>query len=155
MSFVWPAQIASRCWGEDFWNAFFVAGALRYAVVLHFTWCVNSAAHLYGDHPYDVLSYPAENPFVSWCAVGEGWHNWHHKYPFDYAASEFGISSQFNPSKLVIDFMAKVGLVWGRKRGTAAWQMGRSRRIRDANSGVPLPKAPLRPWEGRKEKKVN
>merc|ERR1712232_270653 len=100
--------------GEKFWNAFFVAGALRYCIVLHFTWLVNSAAHLYGDHPYDPLSYPAENPFVSFCSVGEGWHNWHHKYPFDYAASEYGVSSQFNPSKLFIDLMAVLGLVWGR-----------------------------------------
>jgi len=154
MCFVLPAQVASHYWGEDFWNAFFVAGALRYVVVLHFTWCVNSAAHLYGDHPYDVLSYPAENPFVAWCAVGEGWHNWHHKYPFDYAASEFGISSQFNPSKLMIDTMASIGLVWGRKRGTAAWQMGRARRIRDSDAGVPLAKAAPRPWELKEMKKM-
>jgi stearoyl-CoA desaturase (delta-9 desaturase) len=147
MCFVFPAQIASRFWGEDFWNGFFVAGALRYVTVLHFTWMVNSAAHLYGDHPYDVLSYPAENPFVSLVAVGEGWHNWHHKYPFDYAASEFGISSQFNPSKLFIDAMAAIGLVWDRKRGTAAWAMGRARRDRDEAAGKPLPKAPPRPWE--------
>jgi len=147
MCFVMPAQVASYCWGEDFWNGFFVAGGLRYCSVLHFTWLVNSAAHLYGDHPYDVLSYPAENPIVSWCSVGEGWHNWHHKYPFDYAASEFGASAQFNPSKLFIDMLAAVGLVWGRKRGTAAWTMGRSRRDRDAANGVPLPKAAPRPWE--------
>lgn len=154
MCFVMPAQVASYCWGEEFWNAFFVAGALRYCIVLHFTWCVNSAAHLYGDHPYDVMSYPAENPFVSWCAVGEGWHNWHHKYPFDYAASEFGISSQFNPSKLFIDVCAYLGLVWGRKRGTAAWQMGRARRLRDAAAGIPLPKPPPRPWEVVEGKKL-
>merc|ERR1711862_1046058 len=49
MCYVMPAQVASYFWGEKFWNAFFVAGALRYAIVLHFTWCVNSAAHLYGD----------------------------------------------------------------------------------------------------------
>jgi len=147
MCYIMPAQVASYFWGENFWNAFFVAGGLRYAIVLHFTWLVNSAAHLYGDHPYDVLSYPAENPIVSWCAVGEGWHNWHHKYPFDYAASEFGVSSQFNPSKLVIDFLAATGLVWGRKRGTAAWSLGRERRERDLANGVPLPKAPPRPWE--------
>jgi stearoyl-CoA desaturase (delta-9 desaturase) len=79
--------------------------------------------------------------------VGEGWHNWHHKYPFDYAASEFGISSQFNPSKLFIDMLAAVGLVWGRKRGTAAWDMGRARRDRDREAGVPLPKPAPRPWE--------
>jgi len=145
--FVMPAQVASRCWGEDFWNAFFVCGALRYAIVLHFTWLVNSAAHLYGDHPYDVLSYPSENPLVSFCSIGEGWHNWHHKYPFDYAASEFGVSSQFNPSKLFIDLMAMLGLVWDRKRGTAAWAMGRARRERDAKAGIPLPKPAPRPWE--------
>lgn len=151
MCFVFPAQVAS-IWGENFWNAFFVAGALRYAVVLHFTWLVNSAAHLHGDHPYDPLSYPAENPFVSFCSIGEGWHNWHHKYPFDYAASEFGISSQFNPSKLIIDIWAALGLVWGRKRGTAAWAMGKVRRDRDRANGVPLPKSPPRPWELSKEK---
>lgn len=72
MCFVMPAQVASHFWGEDFWTAFFVAGCLRYCIVLHFTWLVNSAAHLYGDHPYDVVSYPAENPIVSWCSVGEG-----------------------------------------------------------------------------------
>ena len=149
MCYVMPAQVAQHFWGENFWNAFFVAGALRYCVVLHFTWLVNSAAHLMGDHPYDLLSYPAENPAVSFCAIGEGWHNWHHKYPFDYAASEFGISSQFNPSKLLIDLMASVGLVWGRKRGTAAWAMGRTRRDRDIAAGKPLPKAPPRPWEVR------
>mmetsp|Transcript_23008 Transcript_23008/g.32413 ORF Transcript_23008/g.32413 Transcript_23008/m.32413 type:complete len:332 (-) Transcript_23008:85-1080(-) len=147
MCFVFPSQIAARYWGEDFWNAFFVAGALRYVVVLHFTWFVNSAAHLYGDHPYDPLSYPSENPFVSFCSVGEGWHNWHHKYPFDYAASEFGISSQFNPSKLFIDTMARLGLVWDRKRGTNAWAMGRARRDRDAAAGIPPPKQTPRPWE--------
>mmetsp|Transcript_8859 Transcript_8859/g.14744 ORF Transcript_8859/g.14744 Transcript_8859/m.14744 type:complete len:328 (-) Transcript_8859:27-1010(-) len=152
MAFVMPAQVASHFWGENFWNAFFVCGGLRYCIVLHFTWLVNSAAHLYGDHPYDVLSYPAENPIVSWCSVGEGWHNWHHKYPFDYAASEFGISTQFNPSKLFIDLLAGCGLVWGRKRGSAAWALGRARRDRDFANGVPLPKAPLRPWELAKNK---
>eukprot|EP00934_Nitzschia_sp_Nitz4_P008815 Nitzschia sp. Nitz4//scaffold42_size132992//92664//93769//NITZ4_003410-RA/size132992-augustus-gene-0.107-mRNA-1//1//CDS//3329551751//8805//frame0 len=149
--YVMPALVAKYGWGETFWNGFFVAGALRYCYVLHCTWLVNSAAHLYGDHPYDVTSYPAENPIVSFLAVGEGWHNWHHKYPFDYAASEYGVSAQFNPSKLFIDMCACVGLVWGRKRGTAAWKMGRARRDRDAAAGIPLPKQDPRPWEVKKE----
>lgn len=153
MAFIMPAQVA-QLWGEDFWTAFFVAGALRYCVVLHFTWCVNSAAHLYGDHPYDVLSYPAENPWVSYMAVGEGWHNWHHKYPFDYAASEFGISSQFNPSKLMIDTFAWLGLVWGRKRATAAWNMNKARRDKDLANGVPLAVPDPRPWEVSAKKKM-
>ena len=60
MCYVMPAQVAHYAWGEDFWTAFFIAGGLRYCTVLHFTWLVNSAAHLYGDHPYDVTSFPAE-----------------------------------------------------------------------------------------------
>jgi stearoyl-CoA desaturase (delta-9 desaturase) len=155
MCFIMPAQVASYFWGENFWNGFFVAGGLRYCIVFHSTWLVNSAAHLYGDHPYDSLSHPAENPFVSFWAIGEGWHNWHHKYPFDYAASEFGMSSQYNPSKLLIDILAALGLVWGRKRGTGAWEMRKIRRDRDLANGVPLPKAPPRPMEVQDQIKVD
>ena len=50
MCFVFPGLVAKFGWGEDFWNALWVAGALRYVVVLHATWMVNSAAHLFGDH---------------------------------------------------------------------------------------------------------
>jgi len=123
MSYLFPAYVAQLCWGETagFWPIVWVAGALRYTCVLHFTWCVNSAAHLYGDHPYDPESWPAENPFVSLGAIGEGWHNWHHKYPFDYAASEFGVGRQFNPTKMFIDGCAMLGLVTKRKRATGAW----------------------------------
>lgn len=54
-------------------------------------------------------------------ALGEGWHNWHHKYPFDYAASEFGIDKQFNPTKLFIDVCVSLGLASECKRATGAW----------------------------------
>jgi stearoyl-CoA desaturase (delta-9 desaturase) len=37
--------------GDSFWNGYWVAGSLRYVFLLHCTWLVNSAAHLYGDHP--------------------------------------------------------------------------------------------------------
>lgn len=145
MCFIMPTQVANRVWGEDLWTAFFVAGALRYCIVLHFTWLVNSAAHMYGDRPYDPLSHPAENPIVSLCAVGEGWHNWHHKYPYDYAASEHGWTSQFNPTKMFIDSCAFFGLVRNRKRATGAWSMAKIRREREKKNGI-VSQAP-RPWE--------
>jgi stearoyl-CoA desaturase (delta-9 desaturase) len=127
MCFVFPGLV-STLWGENFWNGFWVAGALRYIYVLHVTWCVNSAAHLFGDHPYDPASWPAENPMVSYGALGEGWHNWHHKYPYDYAASEFGIDKQFNPTKLFLDVMVMLGQAWDVKRGTGAWTKLREKR---------------------------
>jgi stearoyl-CoA desaturase (delta-9 desaturase) len=121
MCFFFPALVAQFFWGENFWNAYWVAGALRYVFVLHCTWLVNSAAHFFGDRPYDPTSYPAENPIVSFFALGEGWHNWHHKYPFDYAASEYGIDRQYNPTKLFIDTWVILGLASECKRATGAW----------------------------------
>jgi stearoyl-CoA desaturase (delta-9 desaturase) len=126
MCYVFPGIVSAVCWGkghvmETFWDGYWIGGALRYILVLHFTWFVNSAAHLFGDHPYDPTSYPAENPVVSLLALGEGWHNWHHKYPFDYAASEFGISKQFNPTKLFIDTCMFFRLASEPKRATGAW----------------------------------
>lgn len=128
MCFLFPAYISKYFLKDDFWSSLLVAGCLRYCIVLHFTWLVNSAAHLYGNRPYDPGLNPSENPIVSIASLGEGWHNWHHKYPYDYAASEFGITKQFNPTKLFIDFCALFGFVYNRKRSTNAWL--RQRKVR-------------------------
>lgn len=131
MCLVFPGLVC-MLWGDSFWNGYWVAGALRYVVVLHFTWMVNSAAHFFGERPYDPKSNPAENLWVSIGALGEGWHNWHHKYPFDYAASEYGASRQYNPTKMLIDTFAWMGLVSNRKRATGAWNILKARRAKEA-----------------------
>jgi stearoyl-CoA desaturase (delta-9 desaturase) len=120
MCFAMPGMVV-MFWGDTFWQGFYVAGALRYVSVLHFTWCVNSLAHMYGDRPYDKSLHATENPFVSVVAIGEGWHNWHHKYPFDYAASEFGVFTQYNPTKLFLDAMRYMNLASDFKRASSIW----------------------------------
>jgi stearoyl-CoA desaturase (delta-9 desaturase) len=120
MCFVFPGLVCTL-WGDSFWNGYWVAGSLRYVFLLHCTWLVNSAAHLYGEHPYDPKSWPAENPLVAFASMGEGWHNWHHKYPFDYSASEFGASKQFNPTRMFIDTCVLLGLASDCKTATGAW----------------------------------
>ena len=129
MCFVFPVLISKFFWNEDPVISFFVAGCLRYVLVLHNTWMVNSAAHIYGDHPYDKSINPAENKLVAFLSVGEGWHNWHHKFPYDYAASEFGISSQFNPTKLFIDICAFFGLAMNRKRALKVWETMKQKKL--------------------------
>ncbi|CAI5735184.1 unnamed protein product [Peronospora destructor] len=131
MCFVFPTLVGVQIAGEDWKNALFVLGFLRYVLVLHATWLVNSAAHFYGYHPYDNTP-PSENWFVSLWAIGEGWHNWHHKFPYDYATSEFGVTSQFNPTKLTIDIMAVIGLVTDRKRATDIWGKIKESKEKDA-----------------------
>jgi len=73
---------------------------------------------MWGNRPYNSKIGPAENMWVSIFAVGEGWHNYHHTYPFDYAASEHGIFYQWNPTKLFIDAASFMGLVTNRRKAT-------------------------------------
>lgn len=120
MCYIMPGIVVTY-WGDTFWHGFYVAGALRYTSVLHFTWCVNSLAHLYGNRPYDKSIHATENLFVSVVAIGEGWHNWHHKYPFDYAASEMGVLEQYNPTKLFLDAMGYMNLASDFKRASSIW----------------------------------
>ena len=67
-------------------------------------------------------------------AIGEGWHNWHHKYPYDYAASEFGVMKQFNPTKLFIDTCCVLGLASECKRATGAWSKLKMKKELDGRS---------------------
>jgi stearoyl-CoA desaturase (Delta-9 desaturase) len=131
MCFVFPGLICTL-WGDNFWNGYWVAGALRYVYVLHMTWCVNSAAHFFGARPYDSKLWPAENFWVSVGAIGEGWHNWHHKYPYDYATSEFGVWKQYNPTKAFIDVCCALGLAYDCKRATGSWSRTQLKREKEA-----------------------
>ncbi|KAK1127953.1 hypothetical protein K0M31_003446 [Melipona bicolor] len=57
---------------------------------------------------------PTENPTVSFFALGEGWHNYHHSFPWDYKAAELGAYG-LNPTTAFIELMALVGLAYNLK----------------------------------------
>ncbi|XP_071335335.1 acyl-CoA desaturase-like [Trachinotus anak] len=134
LCFVMPTLVPWYLWGESLVVAYFIPGVLRYILMLHGTWLVNSAAHLWGNRPYDKTINPAENPLVSLGAVGEGFHNYHHTFPFDYAASEFGW--KLNLSTAFIDVMCFLGLAKDRKRVSKEMIVARKRRTGDsAKSG--------------------
>lgn len=75
---------------------------------------VNSVAHMYGKRPYDKRISPVESLPVAIGALGEGWHNYHHIFPWDYKTGELG-EYLFNPSTGFIDGMARIGLAYDRK----------------------------------------
>merc|ERR1719402_1503146 len=76
IAFTLPAVIPWYLWGEDMAVAFFTCSMLRYCMVLHGTWAVNSAAHMFGYKPYDRHIGPVQNHTVAFWAFGEGWHNY-------------------------------------------------------------------------------
>ncbi|XP_038060328.1 stearoyl-CoA desaturase 5-like [Patiria miniata] len=124
--FVMPTIVPMYLWGESFWNAFCVPTVLRYCFLLNCTWMVNSAAHLWGSQPYDRFINPAENRFVAFFAIGEGWHNYHHTFPWDYKAGEWGWRINF--TTIFIDLMTAIGQVSDRKIVTKATISARKKR---------------------------
>lgn len=109
-----PVTIPMVVWNEPFINAFLIAFVLRYMTTLHSTWFVNSSAHMFGDRPYDASIKPAENIWVAFGALGEGFHNFHHAFPSDYATSENG--HWLNTTRIFIDLMVWLGLASDRKQ---------------------------------------
>jgi len=87
LCFVFPALtsyfIIKR---DDWWSSFFVTSLIPYVFRLHCTWLVNSASHLWGTRSHTKNIFPADNILVSFLTMGEGWHNYHHTYPYDYSA---------------------------------------------------------------------
>jgi len=133
--FVLPALVPVVLFGETLWNSFFIASILRYAFLLNMTWLVNSAAHMWGNRPYDHNINPSENMFVTLGAIGEGFHNYHHTFPWDYATSEFGV--KLNITTIFIDFMAKIG--WAYDRKVVSKDVIRQRKMR---TGIDNPSHP-------------
>lgn len=124
--FVLPTIVPNMLWGESYYNAFYICALLRFAFTLNMTWCVNSLAHMFGRKPYDDTINPSENYITVYGAIGEGFHNYHHTFPWDYAASELGW--RFNLTTMFINTMASIGQAYDLKRVTP--EMIRKRKAR-------------------------
>ncbi|XP_034247037.1 stearoyl-CoA desaturase 5-like isoform X3 [Thrips palmi] len=90
VAFAIPTLVPTLLWGESIYFGWYVTTITRYVLALHATWLVNSAAHIYGTRPIDKSLSPTENAFVAYITFGEGWHNYHHVFPWDYKAAELG-----------------------------------------------------------------
>ncbi|KAL0831151.1 hypothetical protein ABMA28_002020 [Loxostege sticticalis] len=134
LCFLIPAWIPVHYWGENAWSSWYVAAILRYTIALHFTWLVNSAAHIWGNRPYDKYIGATDNKTVAICAFGEGWHNYHHVFPWDYKAAELGNYST-NLSTGLIDIAAKIG--WAYDLKTVSADMIRKRAARTGDGSHP------------------
>ncbi|UYV83529.1 SCD, partial [Cordylochernes scorpioides] len=121
-SFIIPTLIGVYGLGESVYVSFCTLAMGRYMVVLHGTWTVNSLAHYVGYQPFDTTQKARENLFVSFITMGEGWHNYHHVFPWDYSTSELGY--YYNYTKVFIDLMAKIGQAYDLRTATLA-QMNR------------------------------
>lgn len=115
MCFVLPTALHMYVCNESWQVAVLSQMFVRYALSLNFTWLVNSAAHMWGSKPYDKNMLPSENKLVALLSVGEGWHNYHHVFPYDYKAAELG-DYTLNFTTFVLDAAQRLGLVYDVKQ---------------------------------------
>lgn len=114
IALILPLVIPVVCWNETWLNSLCIAVMLRWIFSLHTIFLVNSAAHMFGSQPYDKNLNPRENMLVSFLALGEGFHNFHHTFPWDYKVAELGNYS-LNLTTLFIDVCARLGLAYDLK----------------------------------------
>ncbi|XP_019866595.1 stearoyl-CoA desaturase [Aethina tumida] len=136
-----PMAVPIYFFGESFWTSLFVCYFMRYCLSLNVTWTVNSLAHMFGYKPFDKYIKPCENWFVSFIALGEGWHNYHHAFPWDYKASEYGV--KINLTTHLINMLAYFGHAHGLRTASdtiIASRIQRTGESSDKTSADELPK---------------
>jgi stearoyl-CoA desaturase (delta-9 desaturase) len=108
-----PILIAGLGWG-DWRGGFFYAAILRSVLVMQSTFCVNSLAHFVGDSTFSDKHTPRDSPWVSFLTFGEGYHNFHHEFPYDFRNGVHWYA--YDPSKWTIATLAFFGLTYDLKR---------------------------------------
>ncbi|XP_049865373.1 acyl-CoA Delta(11) desaturase-like [Pectinophora gossypiella] len=110
--FILPTFLPVYFWGETVNTAWHIC-MLRYALNLNFTFSINSFTHMYGYQPFDKNILPVNNFLANIVTLGEGHHNFHHVFPWDYRGTH--VSNLWNISCLLIDLFAWIGWAYGLK----------------------------------------
>ncbi|KAG6444965.1 acyl-CoA Delta(11) desaturase [Manduca sexta] len=111
-----PTTISIVLWNEDWTCAVAWQSFIRFLGMFHSELTVNSLAHAYGYKPYNKNIVPFENRFVATVTLGEGWHNYHHAFPFDYKAAEH--FDLFNFTTFFIKGFEKIGWAYDLRETT-------------------------------------
>ncbi len=104
--FLLPAGIAAL-WGDAI-GGLVIAGALRVTFNHHATFSINSFCHKIGKKTYNAEKTAVDSWITALFTYGEGYHNFHHKFPIDYRN---GICAyHFDPTKWLIKTLSWMGL---------------------------------------------
>ena len=103
----WRTGLSCVVWG----------GLLRIVLVMHSTFLVNSATHLWGYRRYPTPDGSRNLGWVAFLSLGEGWHNNHHAHP---AAANHGFHSRFE-FDLTFAFLVLLGKL-GWVRDVCVWR---------------------------------
>jgi stearoyl-CoA desaturase (delta-9 desaturase) len=107
----------------DIWGALLLTGVARLVLSHHFTFFINSLAHMWGSRPYTEANTARDNAVLALVTFGEGYHNFHHIFAHDYRNGARWW--QWDPTKWLISACSWVGLT-RRLKTTPAFQIQRA-----------------------------
>ncbi|CAH0724911.1 unnamed protein product, partial [Brenthis ino] len=131
--YILPVFINVQLFGETWQCAVAWQWFIRFLSAFHSELTVNSLAHAYGYKPYNKNIVPRENRFVATCTFGEGWHNYHHAFPFDYKAAEH--FDTLNLTSKAIRLFEKIGWAYDLREATPEMINSMAERLGD---GTPV-----------------
>ena len=99
------------------WSGVVYSYCLTVAVAFQITFAVNSVGHLFGSQRFDTGDGSRNNWLVGILALGEGWHNNHHRVPR--SARHGFMWYELDLSYLCIRVLACLGLAWDVKQPPA------------------------------------
>ncbi|KAF9494671.1 hypothetical protein BDN71DRAFT_974645 [Pleurotus eryngii] len=125
VGFIFPVFLG-KTW-HDPWGVLIWVGLVSRLMIWHCIFLVNSLAHWHGLQPYSDEDTSKTNLIVAFLVAGEGNHNYHHAFPFDYRSDPSPFA--WDPSKWLIAGLRKLGFVKRLRRA-------REDEIQRANAGM-------------------
>jgi stearoyl-CoA desaturase (delta-9 desaturase) len=125
-------------------------GLIRIVAVHHATFSINSLAHMVGGQPYSKANSSHDNSWLALLTNGEGYHNFHHKFPSDYRN---GVRwYQWDPTKWLIAALSVLRVTRRLHRTTSSQILKARLDVEALNAEICLGKIPdglVEMWRSR------
>lgn len=110
--------LAALCYAIDGWSGVVFGFCASVVLIFQVTFAVNSIGHLWGPQRFDTGEGSRNNLVLGYLAMGDGWHNNHHRAP---SSARHGFAwYEFDMSYQTIRLFAWLGLVWDVKQPPAS-----------------------------------
>lgn len=116
--------LAFACYAILGWTGLIYGYCLTAVLVLHVTFAVNSVAHVFGRRRFATNDGSRNNAALGILALGEGWHNNHHRAP--HSARHGFAWYEYDETYLFIRVLSRFGVVWDVKLPSADVMTGKT-----------------------------
>jgi stearoyl-CoA desaturase (delta-9 desaturase) len=114
--------LAGACYAVGGWGGLVYGYCLSVVLTFQVTFAVNSIGHLFGPQRFATGEGSRNNPLLGVLAMGDGWHNNHHRAP--YSARHGFAWYEVDMTFAFIRLLERLGLVWAVKVPAAELMSG-------------------------------